>query len=62
MGTLYGASIADWPDIDSVSDFARGPPIAYSVDDRDVVDVIRTVINFYEERWFRIHGVHDATA
>ena len=52
MGTLYGADIDDWPDIDSVTDFDRGPPIAYSVDGDDVDDIIRAVIRFYDENWF----------
>src|SRR6266705_2727742 len=32
MGTLYGSRIDDSPDIDSIADFDRGAPIAYSVD------------------------------
>lgn len=56
MGTLYGSRIDDSPDIDSIADFDRGAPIAYSVDERDMEDVIQTVIKFYEERWFRNHS------
>lgn len=56
MGTMYGATIDDAPDIDSLSDFDRGAPIAYSVDERDVEELVRTVLKFYDERWFRIRG------
>jgi len=56
MGTLYGSKIDDSPDIDSIADFDRGASIAYSVDERDMEDVIHTVIKFYEERWFRNHN------
>jgi len=56
MGALYGANIDVWPEIDSITDFDRGPPIAYSVDERDVEDVIRVVIKFYESHWFQAHG------
>lgn len=53
MGTLHSSPIDDWPDVDSVSDFDLGAPSAYSVDDRDVEDVIHVVIRFYEDLWFR---------
>jgi hypothetical protein len=53
MGTLHEATIDDWPDVDSVLDFDRGLPTAYSVDDRDVEDVIRAVIRFYDDGWFQ---------
>ena len=53
MGTLSESTIDDWPDVDSLTDFDRGFPTAYSVDDRDIVDVIQVVITFYEEQWFR---------
>ena len=52
MGTVYGTKIDEWRDIDSVSDFDRGPPITYSVDSRDVVEVILAVIKFYDDHWF----------
>ena len=54
MSTLHGGSIDDWSDVDSVLDFDRGPPRAYFVDGRDMDDVVRTVINFYEDHWFKI--------
>jgi hypothetical protein len=53
MGALHGGPIDNCPDIDSVLDFDRGVPIAYFVDGRDMDDVIRAVIKFYEEQWFR---------
>lgn len=60
MGALYGANISDWPDIDSVRDFERGPPIAYFVDGRDVEDIIHSVIYHYE-KWFQQVGDGNAT-
>jgi hypothetical protein len=56
MAAIFGANFDDWPDIDSVTDFDRGPPIAYFVDGRDVNDVIRVVIKFYDENWFQKRG------
>lgn len=53
MGTLHTLTIDEWPDVDSVSDFDLGSPTAYSVDDRDVDDVIQVAIKFYEDHWFR---------
>ena len=56
MGALYGAKISDWPDINSVTNVSRGPPIAYFVDGHDIEDVIRAVIRFYDENWFQPRG------
>lgn len=56
MGTLYESRIDDWPDLDSVGNFDRGFPTAYSVDDRDILDVVEVVIAFYEKHWFRTEG------
>jgi len=52
MGALHERPIDNWPDIDSVLDFDRGAPTAYFVDGRDMDDVIRAVVKFYEEHWF----------
>jgi len=62
MGALYGGRIDDWPDVDSVTDFDRGPPIAYFVDGHDVADIIRTVIKFYDENWFQERGTRNGAA
>ncbi len=53
MGTLYESKIDDWPDVDSVKNFDQGVPTEFSVDNRDVRDVIDSVIKFYEIRWFQ---------
>jgi hypothetical protein len=53
MGALYGSNIDDWPDMDAVTDFDRGAPLAYFVDGRDVEDVIPVVIKYYEDNWFQ---------
>jgi len=53
MGTLHGTSIDDWPDVDSVLDFDRGPPCAYFVDGQDMDDLVQAVVNFYEDHWFQ---------
>jgi hypothetical protein len=55
MGTLYESKIDDWPDVDSVKNFDQGAPTEFSVDDRDVRDVIENVIKFYEARWFQLN-------
>jgi hypothetical protein len=52
MGTLHGGPIDDWPDVDSVSVFAHGPPRGYFVDGQDMDDIVQTVIKFYEDHWF----------
>jgi hypothetical protein len=56
MGTLHGGSIDDRPDVDSVLDFDRGSPRAYFVDGRDMDDVVRTVVSFYDEHWFNMRN------
>lgn len=58
MGALSGGPIDDWSDVDSVLNFDRGPTLAYFVDGRDMDDVVRTVVNFYEDRWFNIALEH----
>jgi hypothetical protein len=45
-------SIDSWPDLDSVANFDLGPPVAYFVGDRNVEDIISSVINYYREHWF----------
>jgi hypothetical protein len=60
MGTLYESPIDDWPDVDAVRDFDRGFPSAYSVDDRDVFEVIQVVIAFYDKHWFQTAGNRDS--
>jgi hypothetical protein len=57
MGTLHRSTIDDWPDVDSVSDFDRGPPTGYFVGGRDVEDVICEVIKFYDDKWFQKRGI-----
>jgi hypothetical protein len=54
MGTLRGGPIDDLQDVGSVLNFDRGPPRAYFVDGRDMDDVVRTVVKFYEDRWFNV--------
>lgn len=53
-GALYGGTIDDAPDIDAITNFDRGAPLAYFVDGRDVEDVIPVVIRFYDEKWFNV--------
>ena len=54
MGTLRGGPIDEWPEVDSVLNIDRGPPRAYFVNGRDMDDVVRTVVKFYEDRWFNV--------
>jgi hypothetical protein len=60
MGTLYESTIDDWPNVDAVRDFDRGFPTAYSVDDQDALEVIQTVITFYDKNWFQVAGKHES--
>ncbi len=62
MGALHGGPIDDWSDVDSVLNFDHGPPLAYFVDGRDMDDVVRTVVNFYEDRWFNVTGGQNGAA
>lgn len=59
MGAIYESRIDHWPDVDSVR-ADHGFPTAYSVDDRDVLDVIQVVIAFYDKHWFRAAGTRDS--
>lgn len=58
MRALYGANIDDWPDVDAVTNFDRGPPVTYFVDGHNVEDLLRAVIARYET-WFRLAGESD---
>ena len=60
MGALYESRIDDRPDVDAVRDFDRGFPTAYSVDDRDVLEVIQAVIAFYDKHWFQATANRDS--
>ena len=48
----HGLSFHEWPDIDSVNDFDKGPVTNYFVDDKNVIEIIRDVIEFYRNEWF----------
>ncbi|MBE0619770.1 MAG: hypothetical protein IH605_04195 [Burkholderiales bacterium] len=60
MGTLYVSRIDNWPHVDAVRDFERGFPSAYSIDDRDVLEVIQVVIAFYDKHWFQTASSRDS--
>lgn len=44
--------IDDYPEIDSVFDFDNGPPIGYSVDGRDLFDIVAVVLRRYQSEWY----------
>ena len=48
----YGTMIDDYPEIDSVFDFDNGPPIGYSVDGRDLFDILAVVLLHYQSEWY----------
>lgn len=52
IDTSYGLSIDEWPDVGAVHSFDNGPPSGYSIDGRDVLDVVEEVLRFYEDNWF----------
>jgi hypothetical protein len=52
-GALYGGTFDDAPDVDAITNFDRGAPLAYFVEGKDVEDLIPVVIRFYEENWFK---------
>ena len=48
----YGTMIDEYLEIDSVFDFDNGPPIGYSVDGRDLFDIIAVVLRYYQSEWY----------
>lgn len=52
LGTEYGTMIDEWPDIDSVANFDNGPPVGYSVDGRNLLEIINVVLRYYESNWY----------
>lgn len=52
LGTEYGTMIDEYPDIDSVMNMDDGPPIGYSVDGRNLLEIVDVVLSFYEINWF----------
>jgi hypothetical protein len=50
--TEYDTLFDDWSDIDSVPDFDKGPATNYFVDGENVINLIYTVIDFYNTEWF----------
>ena len=44
--------MAEWPSVEAVQSFDQGPPTAYRLDGRDVLDAIDDVIAFYDSQWF----------
>lgn len=52
LETEYGAMFDDYPEIDSVNDIDNGPPCNYYVDDRNLLDIIDVILNYYETNWY----------
>lgn len=50
--SLHDLPFDEWTDIDDVRDFDKGPATDYFVDNRNVINVISEVINFYKREWF----------
>ena len=50
--TTYGAMVDEYREIDSVFDFDNGPPLGYSVNGRDLFDIIAVVLNYYQSEWY----------
>lgn len=48
----YGAMVSEYPDISSLFSFENGPPLGYSVDGRDLFDIIDVVLRFYRSEWY----------
>lgn len=52
LETEYGTMIDEYPEIDSVTNFDNGPPVGYSVDGRDLLEIIDVVLRYYETNWY----------
>jgi len=48
----YGTMIDEYPEIDSIFDFDNGPPTGYSVDGRDLLDIVDVALGYYETHWY----------
>lgn len=47
----YDSTMAEWPDVDSVLDFGKGPPTEHFVDGEPIEPIIQRVIDLYKT-WF----------
>ena len=52
LEATYGALISEYSNIGSVFSIASGPPIGYSVDRRDLFDIIEVALAFYQSEWY----------
>ncbi len=48
----YGTLFDEYPEIGSVTDFDNGPPVGYSVDGRNLLDIIDVALGYYESHWY----------
>ncbi len=48
----HDLSFDEWTDFDAVRDFNKGPATDYYVDNRNIIEVIEAVIDYYKKEWF----------
>ncbi|MEN9490549.1 MAG: hypothetical protein RJA63_998 [Pseudomonadota bacterium] len=53
LQTQYDAPLmSQWGKLSDVSTLSDGPPTDYLIDDENVLDAIKTVLDFYRSEWF----------
>lgn len=48
----FGLPLSKWDNVASVLNFDDGPPTAFYVDDKDVLEIVLIVHNYYKYEWF----------
>lgn len=48
----FGLPLSKWDNVDSVLNFDDGPPSAFYVDSRDIIEIILVVHKYYKSEWF----------
>lgn len=52
MNTSYNTNIDEWKNVDVILDIDLGSPSDYYVDDKNILELIEEVIEYYENHWF----------
>lgn len=50
--TEFGVTMAEWSNLASVHSLAEGATLGHLVEDKDIIEVCDSVIDYYKKNWF----------
>ena len=53
LKTFYNSNVDEWKNIDDILDVDIGSPSDYFVDNKNILELIEEVTEYYENHWFR---------